>query len=259
MDGRGVIGRVLRSSILTKLGKHEIGALAAIFAAASLLLLFGELAEDVGEGDTHRLDNAVILALGSPTDPADRLGPPWFEEMMRDVTALGSYAFIVIAVVAAVSYLLLIRKRGAALLTLAAVFGGIAISNVLKTFFDRPRPDLEQATRVFSASFPSGHATLSAVTFLTLAVLLTRTNDDRRVKIYFLTVGVILTLLVGSSRVYLGVHYPSDVLAGWCVGSAWAMVCWAVALWLQRRGSVEPSKSGSSDDVPNRSTNSNAP
>ncbi|HVF37208.1 MAG TPA: phosphatase PAP2 family protein, partial [Sphingomicrobium sp.] len=91
----------------------------------------------------------------------------------------------------------------------------------------------------FTASFPSGHAMLSAVTFLTLGALLTRVNADGRVKLYFMTIAVVLTIIVGMSRVYLGVHFPSDVIAGWCVGSAWASLCWAAALWLQRHGDVE--------------------
>ncbi len=121
----------------------------------------------------------------------------------------------------------------------AAELGGVLISNLLKFGFDRPRPDIEHATRVFTASFPSGHATLSAVTFLTLGALLTRVNSGHAAKLYFLMSAVFLTIIVGLSRVYLGVHYPSDVLAGWCVGSAWAVLCWTTALWLQRRRAVE--------------------
>jgi undecaprenyl-diphosphatase len=92
---------------------------------------------------------------------------------------------------------------------------------------------------VYTASFPSGHATLSAATYLTLGVLLARLELRRRAKLYFLGLAVILTALVGASRVYLGVHWPTDVLAGWSVGAAWAMGVWLVALWLQRRGKVE--------------------
>ncbi len=224
---------------LAKLGAHEVGALIAVFVCASLILAFGTIAEEVLEGDTHRLDMAVLMALRTPGDPADPLGPHWLEEMMRDLTALGSYAFIVIVVVAATGYLLLVRKPALAALMVTAVAGGMLISNLLKMGFDRPRPDLEHAARVFTPSFPSGHAMLSAVTFLTLGALLTRVNADWRAKLYFLALAVLLTVVVGVSRVYLAVHYPSDVVAGWCVGSAWALLCWAVALWLQARGNVE--------------------
>ena len=237
---KAMLKRVPVASRLASLGAHEVGALVAIFVCAGLIWTFGAIAEEVVEGDTHRLDMAVLLALRTTGDHSDPIGPPWVEEMMRDLTALGSYAFIILVVAAATGYLLLIRKWGLALLMISAVAGGILISNLLKIGFDRPRPDLDHAARVFTPSFPSGHAMLSAVTFLTLGALLTRVNVDWRVKIYFLAFAVVLTIAVGLSRVYLGVHYPSDVIAGWCVGSAWALVCWAVALWLQSRGKVEP-------------------
>lgn len=217
----------------------------AVFAGAALLLIFGAIADEVVEGDTERLDRAVLMSFRTPGNPAELIGPPWFEEMIRDLTALGSYAFIIVLLAAALGYLLLIRKYGLALLLLAAEAGGMIISSLLKAGFDRQRPDLDHAARVFTSSFPSAHATLSAVTFLTLGALLTRVNADRGVKVYFLGVAVALTMLVGTSRVYLGVHYPSDVLAGWCIGSAWAIFCWAGALWLQRRGNVErPTRAG---------------
>ena len=225
--------------VVARLGKHEIGAIAAVLVAAALLLLFGSLAEEVVEGETHQLDRAVLMTFRTPGNPADLIGPDWFEEMVRDVTALGSYAFVIIIVTAAIGYLLLRRKYGLALLLLAAEAGGMLFSTLLKEFFDRPRPDLDHAAKVFTASFPSGHATLSAVTFLTLGALLMRVTSDRKSKIYFMTTAIVLTLMVGLSRLYLGVHYPSDILAGWSIGAAWAVLCWGGALWLQRHGSVE--------------------
>jgi undecaprenyl-diphosphatase len=132
------------------------------------------------------------------------------------------------------------RRRGAALLVSASVGGGMIVSTLLKFGFERPRPDLvPHATQVYTASFPSGHAMLSAVVFLTLGALLARVHKPRRVKLFFLSLAVVLTMLVGCSRVYLGVHWPSDVLAGWCVGAAWAGLCWYAALLLQRKGKVE--------------------
>ena len=234
-------------SRLAKLGADEAGALIAVFLCASLIWTFGAIAEEVVEGDTHRLDMAILMALRTPGNPTDLIGPPWAEEMMRDLTALGSYAFVTLVVVAATGYLLLVRKRALAVLMVVAVAGGMLISNLLKSGFDRPRPDLEHAARVFTPSVPSGHAMLSAVTFLTLGALLTRVNVDWRAKLYFLAVAVLLTIIIGISRIYLGVHYPSDVIAGWCVGSAWALLCWAAALWLQARGRVEAPASASSD------------
>ena len=238
MAKRSTITRFYRASPLARLGAHEIGAIVAIFVAAALLMIFGALAEEVMEGDTHRLDRSIVMSFRTPGNPSDLIGPAWAEEMIRDVTALGSYAFVIIVVTTAVGYLLLIRQSGLALLLIAAEAGGMLFSSLLKELFDRPRPDIDHAARVFTASFPSGHATLSAVTFLTLGALLTRASADRASKIYFMSVAVILTLMVGLSRLYLGVHYPSDILAGWCIGSAWATFCWGVALWIQRRGDV---------------------
>ena len=230
----------LVTPLLARIGAARLGMFAVVAVCAALILTFGAVAEEVMEGETHHLDMVVLMAFRVPGDPSDLIGPAWLEEMMRDLTALGSYAFIIMLVAASIGYLLLVRKYALSALMLAAVVGGMLISNVLKHGFDRARPDLEHAAQVFSPSFPSGHATLSAVTFLTLGGLLTRTNEDWGVKVYFLIVAILLTIVVGISRVYLGVHYPSDVLAGWCIGTAWALLCWAAAFWLQRRGTVEP-------------------
>lgn len=227
-------------ALVERFGSATLGLLAVIVMCAALVLVFGSVAEEVMEGETHKIDMAVLMVFRTPGDASDLLGPSWFEEMMRDVTALGSYTFIFIVVASVVGYLLLVRKRALALVVFAAIFGGILISNLLKHGFNRARPEIEHAAQVFSPSFPSGHATLSAVTFLTLGGLLSRASIDWRARIYFLTVAVILTLIVGISRVYLGVHYPSDVIAGWCIGTAWALLCWGVVFWLQSRGEVEP-------------------
>jgi undecaprenyl-diphosphatase len=198
------------------------------------------IAGEVLEGDTATLDRAILLALREPHDLADPIGPTWFEEAARDVTALGGHVILTIVTIATLVYLLMVRKRHAALLVIAAVGGGMLLSTVLKMGFERPRPDLvPHEARVYTASFPSGHAMLSAVTYLTLGALLARVQPNRRLKAFLIGLAVTLTLLVGVSRVYLGVHWPSDVLAGWCVGAAWASLCWFIALQLQRKGQVE--------------------
>lgn len=223
-----------------RLGQREIGLLAIILLTAGLLLGFGLIAAEVMEGDTGTFDRTVLLALRNPADPSDPIGPAWVEEMARDITSLGSIAVLTLVTLAVIGFLALIRQRAAALLVLVAVGGGTLLSSLLKFGFARPRPELvPHAVQVYTASFPSGHAMLSAVTYLTLGALLTRVQSKRRVKTYLLTFAVILTLLIGLSRIYLGVHWPTDVLAGWCVGSAWAMFCWLVALWLQQRGKME--------------------
>ena len=241
-SGRKLVSRWLQ------LGRREIGPLAAVLLAAGSTLAFGKLAEEVLEGDTRTFDRTMLLALRDPADLSDPVGPVWVEEMARDVTSLGSTAVLVLVSVAVIGFLLMVRKRGAALLVLGSIGGGVLLSTILKNVFERTRPDLvPHAVHVYTASFPSGHAMLSAVTYLTLGALLTRVQPQRRVKAYLLTVAVVLTVLIGVSRVYLGVHWPTDVLAGWCIGSAWAMLCWLAALWLQRRGQVEQDIQKASD------------
>lgn len=234
LHGRMLVGRGI------ELARREIGPLAVILLIAAGIWGFGVLASEMLEGETGGFDRAVILALRNPADPSDPLGPRWFEEMARDITALGSMAVLTLVSLVVIGFLVMVRKTGAALLVAASVGGGTLLSILLKSAFERPRPDLvPHAVEVYTASFPSGHAMLTAVTYLTLGALLMRVQPRRRVKVYFLAVAAVVSLLVGVSRVYLGVHWPTDVLAGWCVGSAWAMGCWLAALWLQRQGQVE--------------------
>jgi undecaprenyl-diphosphatase len=203
--------------------------------AAALLGGFGMLADEVLEGDTVAFDRAVTLWFRDAGNMSDPLGPVWLEEAGRDLTALGSFSVLGLIVVATVIYYLLAGRRATAAFVAFAVISGTILSNLLKDVFDRPRPDVEAATRVFTASFPSGHSTLSAVVYLTLGVLLAEASADRRLSGFFLGIGIFLTLLVGVSRVYLGVHYPTDVIAGWSLGTAWALLCWAGYKWFVDR------------------------
>jgi undecaprenyl-diphosphatase len=230
------------------LARREVVLMVALFAAAALLLGFGLLAAEVIEGDTAAFDKAVLALFRAPGNPADPIGPAWLEEMARDVTALGSFALLGIVVLLSTGYLVLAKKPAQALLMFGAVVGGTVVSTALKLGFDRPRPDILGAPRVFTASFPSGHAMLSAVTFLTLGALLAASTTDLRLRGYCMGAALALTLLVGLSRLYLGVHYPTDVIAGWCVGSAWALLCWTTAQWLQKTRAVEP-PGGEATDV----------
>ncbi|WP_244730551.1 phosphatase PAP2 family protein [Mesorhizobium sp. 113-3-3] len=209
-------------------------SLVAVMLVACLVLGFGVLAEEVLEGDTTKFDLAIMSTLRA-ADPANPIGPPWLQEAARDVTSVGSVVFLGFVLVAGVVYLLLIHKRALAIWMGVAVTGGELLGTILKLSFNRPRPEIPHVTRVFTASFPSGHAMLSAITFLTVGALLSHANQDRRLKLYFMALAVFLTVAVGVSRVYLAVHYPTDVLAGWCIGSGWAILCWIVALWFQER------------------------
>ena len=223
----------------------ELGWLVVPGAVSALVLAFGLLAEEVMEGDATAFDRRILMAFRTPGDPGHAVGPAWLPEAMRDLTALGSTLVLAFVLACVLGYLLLAKKRGALVLVMTSVLGGQALSTMLKMGFARPRPDLvANAPQVFTASFPSGHAMLSAVTYLTLGALLMRLETRRVLKAYFLAVACALTVAVGVSRVYLGVHWPTDVLAGWCVGTAWAVLCWAVSLRLQRRGRVESLDAG---------------
>jgi undecaprenyl-diphosphatase len=196
---------------------------------------FVTLASEISEGEVKTFDETVLLALRNPTDHAIPLGPPWLQETMLEFTALGSTAVLSLITVGVVGWLLLLRKYKPALLAVLAIAGGALISTALKSGFARARPDLvPHGDVVTSMSFPSGHAMSSAVVYLTLAALLVRVQTTHRRKVYLMAVAIVLTLLIGVSRVYLGVHWPSDVLAGWCLGSAWALLTWIVALWWTR-------------------------
>jgi undecaprenyl-diphosphatase len=234
--------KLLRSILagLEWLGLHELPVLLAVVALAGGVWAFAELADEVVERESTGFDEALLLSLRSATDTADPLGPAWVEEMARDFTALGGTGVLTLITLAALGYMLLAGRRRTALLTLIAVAGGILVSSLLKIGFDRPRPDLvPHGSMVYTASFPSGHSMMAAVTYFTLAAILTRVLATPLLKAYMLLVAMFVSLLVGVSRVYLGVHWPTDVLGGWTAGAAWAALCWLAALWLQRHEVVE--------------------
>jgi len=239
------IGHVGRHSfsLLARLGRYELTMLLCVAVLSGGIWGFVALADEVTEGDTQSVDESLLLALRNPADLSDPLGPGWVEEMGRDFTALGGVGVLVLITLGALGYLLLASRYRAALFASIAVPGGILLSTVMKMGFDRPRPDLvPHEAMVYTASFPSGHSMMSAVTYLTLAALLIRVQPALRLKAYLLILAILLTVLVGISRVYLGVHWPTDVLAGWTAGASWAALCWIVMRWMQRRGQVEPEK-----------------
>jgi undecaprenyl-diphosphatase len=211
-----------------------------VLTIAVLLFAFGLVAQEVSEGEPLAFDQNIMHALRNPANPSVPVGPAWLQETARDVTSLGSTIVLGIITFAVVGYLFLARRPAVAWLMLGAVLGGVAINNLLKYAFARPRPDfVTHAARVFTTSFPSGHATLSAITYLTMGALLARIHHSLAIRIYLMSVAVFLILLIGMSRIYLGVHYPTDVLGGWCIGAAWAMGWWVLMAWLQNKGQVE--------------------
>lgn len=233
----------LRSFIGLVLQPHrpERQMLLALALSAFALWVFIEVSEEMREGDSLKFDQWLLMALRSAADPTQPLGPTWLREVMRDITALGSTVVLLLVTLASIGFLALIRNRRTAIFVTVAVLGGMLLSAALKAGFDRPRPDIAMHTMsVYSASFPSGHAMMSAVVYLTLGAIIAAMLRGARLRLYVLGLCVFLTLIVGISRVFLGVHWPTDVLAGWALGASWAMACWSVMVWLQRRGDVEP-------------------
>lgn len=204
-------------------------ALALILAVAGLLWAFFNVAGEIVEGDTQALDRHILLLLRNPANPAEPIGSRTFEEAMRDVTALGGTTVLtLVTVVAAFMFLMHRRWRHAVVLAATVLLAEVS-SSVAKAFYARPRPDLvPHGSYVYSASFPSGHSALSAATYLTLAVLIASLEPNRATKIMVFIVALILVLAIGISRVYLGVHWPSDVIGGWSLGAAWALAGWTV-------------------------------
>jgi undecaprenyl-diphosphatase len=222
------------------LTRHDVLLLLAMLLCVSGVLVFLRLADSVAEGRTQRFDEKILLALRDPSDPARLIGPPWMILVVRDITALGGETVLTLVTLLAFGFLLMAGKRYAAVFLLIAVIGGTVGNSLLKDYFERPRPEVvPHLMEEQSFSFPSGHSMMSAVVYLTLGALLDRFVEGRRLKLYCLFVAMLLTMLIGCSRLFLGVHYPTDVLGGWSAGLAWAVLCWIVARYLQKRGAVE--------------------
>lgn len=195
---------------------------------------FIQIADEMSEAELDGFDRRLLLAFRTPDNLSQPIGPPWFGEFMAELTALGGYPLLTILLTIVVGYLLISRLYGPALFTVLSIVSGTAMSHLLKLAYDRPRPDLvEQLVAVHTPSFPSGHAAMSAVVYLTLASLIVRLVESNAVRAYVLVVAVLLTLSIGISRVYLGVHWPTDVLAGWALGVAWASLSWLVTAALR--------------------------
>lgn len=231
--------------IVRKVRAYFHGKEPFVFVAALVIVVgvwgFVELMGEVREGDTRAVDERILRVFRQPGDAHRLVGPKWVESVVRDVTALGGAVVLGLIVGSVAGFLLMIRRHHMMWLVLAATVGAAGINAGIKTAVDRARPTVvPRLTDVANESFPSGHSAVSAAVYLTLGGLLAQTVTKRRVKIYFLTLAMVMTFLVGVSRVMLGVHYPTDVLAGWTTGLVWALLCWLVARYLQRRGAIEP-------------------
>ena len=235
-----VFTEAARSRIRRQLHRLEFRTLLTLAAISAAVWAFLVVSDEVGEGETAVVDRRLLLALRTPGALADPLGPRWFEEAARDVTALGGFTVLILWTVVAVAALLFHRLRRQAMVLGATMAAALISSEALKIVFDRARPDLvPHGGFVYSHSFPSGHSTLAAAAFLSTAAVLASLESRERSKVFIFAVAVVLTVAVGASRVYLGVHWPTDVLAGWSLGAAWAFLA-RLALTVTPRSRSEP-------------------
>ncbi|RWX78559.1 phosphatase PAP2 family protein [Neorhizobium lilium] len=232
----------MRQRIIDRFMTFEPIGLITFGAIAGGLFLFLSLASEVSEGETHAFDDRILLSLRVPGDLGTPIGPYWLNHAVNDITALGGTTVLSLMTILATTYLLLGRRRAIAAFMFLSIVGGWIVSQLAKLGIARPRPDIvPHLVEVHDLSFPSGHAMLSAVTYLTLAALLSRAEQYRSTRIFLLGTGILLTLLIGLSRIYLGVHYPTDVLGGWCAGATWAAGCWLVSRrYISAKPSVPP-------------------
>jgi undecaprenyl-diphosphatase len=223
--------------------REELRILLGAVAVLAMIWIFAALANAVREGDTRQFDEWVLNALRQGTDKSQLRGPRWLTWGAQDITALGSPTVLGLTVLAVTGYLVLHGLYRNGLFIFAASIGGWVLNWLLKLAFARDRPDVVPHLReVMSSSFPSGHALTSAAVYLTLGTLLMRIAEGRLAKYYCIAIAMFVTFLVGVSRVFLGVHYPSDVIAGWLIGMSWALLCWAVERTLERRAGLKREK-----------------
>ncbi|CCV11932.1 phosphatase PAP2 family protein [Mesorhizobium sp. STM 4661] len=204
----------------------ERATLITIVLLTSSVLTFLALASLVMRNWTTDFDRAILLIMRNPTDLADPIGPTWFEELMRDVSGLGGLGLLTFITLAVAGFLALSGSLRNAIAVILAVGSGVILSSLLKYGFDRPRPDLvAYGTRIYTSSFPSGHAFMAATVYFTLGIILARKFEPRLLRIFIMAISMLVTFAVGASRIYLGVHWPTDVIAGWTIGAGWALFC----------------------------------
>lgn len=231
------------------LGSHELAILLALLGIAAGVWTFAAIATEVKEGETRGFDREVLLAMRRPGDLAP-IGSRSVQEAARDITSLGGTTLLALITVITAGFLALDGKKHMAYFACASVAGGTILSDLLKDLFQRPRPEIvPHLAYASNTSFPSGHSMMSAVTYLTLGALLARSHERKALKAFFLLVAALLCFMVGVTRVYLGVHWPTDVLAGWTAGAVWALLCWVIARWLQDRRALEREAERSPDNA----------
>ncbi|ADO75544.1 phosphatase PAP2 family protein [Stigmatella aurantiaca] len=206
-------------------GPGRLRLLGLVAVIGVCCLGFAVLADEVVERETQSFDETVVRSLRRTDDPRIPVGPKWLLAAARDVTSLGSGTVLALITVGVCGFLMLIRRFRSLLLVAGSTVGGALVNSLLKHFFARPRPSVvPHLAEAFAPSFPSGHAMLSAIVYLTLGALLSELTERSRLKAYVLGMAVLLSFLVGLTRVYLGVHYLTDIIGGWMMGLAWALL-----------------------------------
>jgi undecaprenyl-diphosphatase len=218
--------------------EHPMRA-ARAFGLAALALgcafVFIVTASLVTGGGVEAFDEAFVRSLRRPADPATPIGPGWLTPLAHGATELGGTPFLTLATVLLAGWLALRRRWRFLAILLVAVLGETLLSHLLKEFFDRPRPDIvPHLVEVSSKSFPSGHASSGAAIYLTIAALVAAQLREKRSRTLVFAAAGAIAFAIGASRVYLGVHYPTDVIGGWSLGAAWAAIVWIAARRLAR-------------------------
>ena len=213
----------------------EARLLALWIALAGAAWAFLRVAGEFREGELTAFDTWVLLRLRHPNNPHQAIGPIWLTDGMRDITSLGSVTvlFFITAVAALILYFHN-KKPHAAVLGAAVLLSQLS-GDVLKNFYGRVRPAFAvYGTPPVSLSFPSGHSTTATTAYFLLATIAAGLETRTAVRILYFAIAALLALSIGFSRVFLGVHWPSDVMAGWCVGGFWALAAGSVLLELNK-------------------------
>lgn len=218
------------------LASHELAVLLAVLVVVAGTWGFAVLAEEVLKGRSQSFDEWAVRCLRQQENSAALIGPVWLTEAARDVTALGGASVLVCINLAVAGGFVAKRKFKTLAFVMAAVVGGLVLWLALRACIARPRPEIvPHLCAVYGSSFPSGHSMMSAVVYLMLGAVLAARTARRRFKLGVLLLALLLAGLVGVSRVCLGVHYPTDVLAGWTAGLVWAAFCWLLARKMRPR------------------------